>query len=67
MLRTPYHCVIDYYDLLEYIDYTPQTIATFKLKEKPEPNAYGLDLNGLDRSEGNYFTPKIKTVGLFNN
>ena len=43
-----------------------QTIATFKLREKPKPNAYGLDLSGLDRCEENYFTPKVKTIGLFN-
>ena len=66
VLRNTYHCVTDYYDVLEYVDNTTQTIATFKLREKPKPNAYGLDLSGLDRCEENYFTPKVKTIGLFN-
>ena len=66
VLRNTYHCVTDYYDILEYVDNTTQTIATFKLREKPKPNAYGLDLSGLDRCEENYFTPKVKTIGLFN-
>jgi predicted O-methyltransferase YrrM len=67
VLRNVYHCVTDYYDVVEYIDYTEQTIATFKLKDTPKPNAYGLKLNGLDRCEENYFTPKIETTGLINN
>ena len=65
VLRNVYHCVTDYYDVLEYIDDTPQTIATFKLKSNPKPNAYDLNLSGLERSKENYFTPKIETVGLF--
>ena len=43
----------------------PQTIATFKLKKTPKPNAYDLNLSGLDRCEENYFTPKIETIGTF--
>jgi len=65
VLRNVYHCVTDYYDVLEYIDNTPQTIATFKLKKTPKPNAYDLNLSGLDRCEENYFTPKIETIGTF--
>ena len=65
VLRTPYHCVTDYYDVFEYVN-TNQTIATFKLRKKLKPNAYNLDLSGLDRCEENYFTPKVKTIGLFN-
>jgi hypothetical protein len=54
-LRNVYHCVIDYYDVLEYVNDTAQTIATFKLKNQPKPNAYGLDLSGLERLNENYF------------
>jgi len=67
VLSNVYHCVTDYYDVVDYIDYTEQTIATFKLKDTPKPNAYDLNLSGLDRREENYFSPKIKTVGLINN
>ena len=66
VLRNVYHCVTDYYDVLEYVNDTPQTIATFKLKQNPKPNAYNLNLSGLERCEENYFIPKIETVGLFN-
>jgi len=67
VLRSVYHCVTDYYDVLEYIDNTPQTIATFKLRETPKPNAYDLNLSGLDRCDENYFKDKsqIKTIGTF--
>jgi len=67
VLRNVYHCVTDYYDVVDYIDYTEQTIATFKLKDTPKPNAYDLNLSDLDRCEENYFSHKIKTVGLINN
>ena len=64
VLRNVYHCVTDYYDVLEYIKHTPQTIASFKLRKTPKPNAYDLDLSGLDRCEENYFNQTIKTTGL---
>jgi hypothetical protein len=56
VLRNVYHCITDYYDVLEYIDNTPQTIATFKLKEKPKKYSYNLDLKGYERCTENYFT-----------
>ena len=31
VLRPPYHCVMDYYELVEKIDYTEQTIAYITL------------------------------------
>ena len=65
VLRNVYHCVTDYYDIFEYIGDTEQTIATFKLRKEPKPNAYGLDLSGLDRLHENYFNPQIETTGLF--
>ena len=57
-LRNVYHCVTDYYDVFEYVNDTPQTIATFKLKEKPSPNAYDLSLGGWERTKENYFLTK---------
>lgn len=49
-LRTPYHCVLDYYDLIEKVDDTPQTIAAFK----PKPNwedikGYDINLSSFER------------------
>ncbi len=55
VLRHVYHCVTDYYDVLEYVSDTPQTIATFTLKDKPKPNAYDLNLSGWERCTENYF------------
>lgn len=57
VLRREYHCVTDYYNILEYIDDTPQTIASFKLRATPKPEAYTLELNGWDRvgPEENFF------------
>ena len=55
VLRDVYHCVTDYYDVLDYIDDTFQTIASFKLKETPLENAYGMDLKGWERTKENYF------------
>jgi glycosyltransferase involved in cell wall biosynthesis/predicted O-methyltransferase YrrM len=54
-VRDVYHCVTDYYDVFEYVNDTPQTIATFKLKEKPLPNAYDLNMSGWERTNENYF------------
>ncbi len=54
-LRNVYHCVTDYYNVLEYIDDTFQTIATFTLRETPKSNSYDLNLSGLDRTNENYF------------
>jgi hypothetical protein len=68
VLRNVYHCVTDYYNVFEYIGDTPQTIATFKLRKEPKPNAYGLDLKGSDRcTEVHDFSPSIPTTGLFKN
>ena len=55
VLRNVYHCITDYYDVLEYIDDTPQTIATFKLKEILPTDSYDLSLSGNDRLTENYF------------
>ena len=51
--RSPYWCVLDYYDVIEKIDDTPQTIAIFK----PKPNwkeikGYDLNLGTFERIEG---------------
>jgi len=51
--RPPYWCVLDYYDLIEKVDDTPQTIAIFK----PKPDwktlkGYTLDLGSFERLEG---------------
>jgi glycosyltransferase involved in cell wall biosynthesis len=53
--RNVYHCVTDYYDVFEYVNDTEQTIATFKLKDKPLPNAYDLGISGWERTKENYF------------
>ncbi len=47
-LRPCYHCVLDYYDLIEKVDDTPQTIASFKLK----PNWQ--DIKGYDINLGTF-------------
>ena len=52
VLRTVYHCVEDYYELIDSISDTPQTIGKFKLKTKFKPNAYDLTLSGFDRLNG---------------
>lgn len=52
-LRAPYHCVLDYYDLVDKIDETPQTIATFKLKPNwKEIKGYGINLGTFERLNG---------------
>ena len=63
VLRNVYHCVTDYYDVLEYISTTPQTIATFKLKPTPIPNPYNLNLKGSERCKENYFSPSLEITG----
>lgn len=66
VLRNVYHCVTDYYDVLEYVSDTPQTIATFKLKKQPNPKGYNLTLKGNERITENYFdlNTSIPTLGL---
>lgn len=62
VLRHVYHCVTDYYNVLEYVGDTAQTIATFTLKEKPVENAYDLTLGGYERvdlEKDNYFNNLI--------
>lgn len=56
VLRNVYHCVTDYYDVEEYVKDTPQTIATFRLKEVLPTDSYDLSLSGNDRLTENYFT-----------
>lgn len=65
VVRNGYHCVTDYYNVLEVVKDTPQTIATFTLKDTPNPNGYNLDLLGDERITENYFKPTIETIGLF--
>lgn len=49
-LRLSYHCVLDYYDLVDKIDDTPQTIASFKLKPNwHEVNGYDINLGTFER------------------
>lgn len=49
-IRTAYHCIMDYYDLIEMIDDTPQTIGVFKLKRDwNEVNGYTLNLGTFER------------------
>ena len=52
VLRKVYHCVEDYYDLVDSIEDTLQTIGRFKLKDKFKDNAYDLSLSGLERTKG---------------
>lgn len=53
VLRTPYWVVEDYFELIDSVTDTNQTIGKFKLKETFEPNAYDLNLNGFDRLSPN--------------
>lgn len=55
-LRNVYHCVLDYYNIKEYVSTTPQTIATFTLRDTPKEGAYDLDLGGFERLDENYFS-----------
>lgn len=52
VLRTVYHCVEDYYELVNSITHTPQTIGKFQLRDNFLNNAYDLDLSGLERLNG---------------
>ena len=63
-VRDVYHCVTDYFDVLEYVDDTPQTIATFTLKDKPLPNAYNLNISGWERTNENYFKKNNKKMEI---
>jgi hypothetical protein len=50
VLRSPYHCVLDYYDLIEKIDDTPQTLGIFKLKSNVQNiNGYTINLKTDER------------------
>jgi hypothetical protein len=52
-LRECYHCVLDYYDLVDKVDDTPQTIASFKLKSNwNEVNGYDINLGTFERLKG---------------
>ena len=51
-MRKPYYCVLDYYDLIEKIEDTPQTIGIFKPKINwREINGYDLNVGSFDRLE----------------
>ena len=52
-LRPMYHCVLDYYDLVDKVDDTLQTIATFKLKPNwKEIKGYDINLGTFERLNG---------------
>ena len=52
-LRPMYHCVLDYYDLVDRVDDTPQTIATFKLKPNwKDIKGYDINLGTFERLNG---------------
>ena len=52
-LRASYHCVLDYYDLVDKVDNTPQTIATFKLKPNwKDIKGYDINLGTFERLNG---------------
>lgn len=49
-LREPYHCVLDYYDLIDKVDNTPQTIASFRLKSNwQDIKGYNINLGTFER------------------
>lgn len=49
-IRNAYHCVLDYYDLIDKIDDTPQTIGVFKVKPNwKEIKGYDLNLGTFER------------------
>lgn len=48
--RPCYHCVLDYYDLIDKVDDTPQTIASFKLKQNwQDIKGYDINLGTFER------------------
>lgn len=52
-LRPMYHCVLDYYDVVDRIDDTPQTIASFKLKPNWQSiKGYDINLGSFERING---------------
>ena len=52
-LRPMYHCVLDYYDLIEQVNDTPQTIAAFRLKPNwKDIKGYGINLGTFERLNG---------------
>ena len=44
-----YGCVEDYYELIDSISDTTQTIGKFKLRNKPNQPGYDLTLSGFER------------------
>jgi len=49
ILRTPYWVVEDYFDLIDGVTNTQQTIGVFKLKTPLPDEGYNLDLDTFDR------------------
>jgi hypothetical protein len=48
--RPSYYCVLDYYDLVDKVDDTPQTIASFRLKPNwHEVKGYDINLGTFER------------------
>jgi len=54
VLRTPYWVVEDYFELIDSVTDSEQTIAKFKLKNEFSGNAYNLDLGGEKRHYSEY-------------
>lgn len=51
--RPPYHCVLDYYDIVDKVDTTGQTIASFKLKSNwQDIKGYDINLGSFERLNG---------------
>ena len=48
--RPPYHCVLDYYDIVDKVEDTEQTIASFKLKPNwKDIKGYDINLGSFER------------------
>jgi hypothetical protein len=52
-LRPMYHCVLDYYDVVDKIDNTGQTLASFRLKSNwQDIKGYDINLGTFERLNG---------------
>ena len=49
--KSVYGCVEDYFELIDSVSDTPQTIGKFKLRKKFKEPGYELSLSGFDRIE----------------
>lgn len=49
-VRPPYRCVLDYYDVVDEVSDTPQTIASFRLKSNwKDIKGYDINLGSFER------------------